>query len=69
MNNQKLQLSEKELKVLTWMDDVTGMDNRIEGDELVIFYAAMPSYWEQRMSLEIAVDTIHDIYDIEEENV
>lgn len=56
-----LQLTEKEYKVLTWMDDVTGLTSRIEGDELVIFYKAMPSYFEKRISLENVALTIEDI--------
>lgn len=64
MTISKLNLSKKELRVITWMDDVTGMDNRIEGNELVIFYAAMPSYWEKRINLEDVALAIHDIYDL-----
>jgi len=62
----KLNLTQKELKVLTWMEDVAGMDNRIEGTELVIFYKGMPEYWEQRISLEDVAATIHDILNIED---
>lgn len=50
------------------MEDVTGMTDKIEGTELVIFYSAMPSYWSIRISLEEASEIIHDIYNIEEEN-
>lgn len=64
----KLNLSQKELRVITGLEDATGMDNRIEGTELVIFYPAMPSYWNLRMSLEDVSEIIHDIYNIEEEN-
>lgn len=64
---KSLDLSIKELKVLTWMDDVNGIANRIEGSELVLFYSAMPKYWEQRISLAEVAATIHDIHDIEEE--
>lgn len=65
---ESLSLSTKELKVLTWMDDVAGIANRVEGDTLVLFYSAMPEYWEQRISMEEVAEIIHDIYNIAEEN-
>ena len=63
----KLNLTEKQYKVLTWMEDVEGLTNKIDGQELVIFYAVDPSYFERRIPLEDVVETIHDIYDIEDE--
>lgn len=63
----KLDLSSKQLKVLTWRDDVFGMDNKIEGEHLIIFYKADPNYWEQKISLEEAALIIHGQYDIEEQ--
>lgn len=65
----KLNLTKKELRVLTWIDDVDGMDNKIEGDNLVIFYTADPKFWELKLSLTDASKTIHDIYDIEEDKL
>lgn len=62
----KLNLTEKQIKVLTWMDDVTGITNVIEGNELILFYEVDRSFWEQRISLEDVANTIHDIYNLTE---
>ncbi|TDO21908.1 hypothetical protein [Pedobacter duraquae] len=68
MKTSKIELTQKELKVLTWMDDVTGMVANIEGDEVVIFYEAMPEYWETRISLDEVIATIEDMKSIQIEN-
>lgn len=68
MKTSKLELTTKELKVLTWMDDVTGMTANIEGNEVVIFYEAMPAYWEVRISLDDVIATIEDMKAIRIEN-
>jgi len=68
MKSSKLNLTAKQLRVITWMDDVTGMDNKIEGNELVIFYKGMPTYWEHRISMEDVAEILHDIINIEDEN-
>lgn len=64
---EKMNLTPKQYKVLTWMEDVEGLTNRIEGDELIIFYAIAPDFFEKRISLEDVAATIHDIYDLEED--
>ena len=67
MATSKLNLTEKQYRVLTWNDDVEGMTNIIEGSDLVIYYELDRAFWEQRISLEEVALTIHDIYDLQEE--
>ena len=47
-----IKVSAKELKALTWMDDVTGMVAEDKGNNVEVYYSAMPSYWSQSFTKE-----------------
>jgi hypothetical protein len=56
-----LNLKPNEYRAILWKDDIDGISNRVIGDTVVFFYAADPTYWQQRILLkdvlEIAMNT------------
>ena len=69
MKATDLKLTEKELKVLTWRDDVDGMGAYLVGDAVMIVYKAMPSYSPIKMSIDDVIEVLEDIRRVEVERL
>ena len=67
MQNSKLSLTEKQLKVLTWKEDVEGLVAERTENGIVIFYELAPNYERTEISREDFEATLKDIEDIESE--
>lgn len=69
MRTTDLNLTTKELKVLTWNDDVTGMAAYLTGETVRIVYKAMPSYSPVVMHVDDVILSLEDMRKIEVERL
>lgn len=62
-----LDLSEKELKAILWIDDVEGINNEIIGTDVLFFRGDDSDLWQRIISLEDVANNIHLQLDLENE--
>ena len=67
MQNSKLNLTEKQLKVLTWKEDVEGLVAERTENGIVIFYELAPNYERIEISTEDFEATLQDIVAVKTE--
>ena len=63
----RLNLTEKQLKVLTWLDDVEGMAAYDCGDVVYFHFELMPDFWTKEISKEDFTATLEDIEKVKAE--